>query len=174
MAAKPEDKCSSERRTLILGLGNILLKDEGVGVRVIEQLQEQTLPDNVEVVDGGTACMDVLLTANGIERLIVIDAMRAGRKPGTVYKARFKAHQRRQLEQIFSRGGSNISLHQMGLVEALAVAEKINCAPDEIVIIGVEPNQTDCGLELTEEVKSKLSEIVNTVLEEIGNDIYTG
>lgn len=158
-------------RVLVLGLGNILLKDEGVGVHVVEQLQKQPLPGNVEIVDGGTASMDVLLLNQGIDKLVVIDAVRAGKKPGTIYNVRLKAKERDGLSQIFSCD-PKISLHQVTLFDALAIAERTNCAPKEIVIIGVEPKEINCGLELTNEVKQRIPDIVNIVLSEIKNDIH--
>ena len=160
-------------KILVLGLGNMLLKDEGIGVHVAQKLQEQNLPDNVEVIDGGTAGLDILLSQKGLDKLVVIDAMRAGRKPGTIYKARFKGKQRGQLTKIFAgQKDSKVSLHQVGLIDALAAAEKINCVPKEIVIIGVEPGKVDCGLELTEQVKRMVPEIIKKVLEEIKDAIY--
>jgi len=166
------EKSYSTGRILVLGLGNILLKDEGVGVHIAQMLQELALSHNVEVVDGGTASLDVLLLAPGIEKLVVIDALRAGKEAGTIYKARLKSEERDKLEQIFS-SGSRISLHQVGLIDALAIAEKMNCAPKEIAIIGIEPKKIDCGLELTDEVKQKIPEIINTVLKEIEDAIHT-
>jgi len=166
------EKSCSTGRILVLGLGNILLKDEGVGVHIAQMLQELALPHNVEVVDGGTASLDVLLLAPGIEKLVVIDALRAGKEAGTIYKARLKSEERDKLEQIFS-SDSRISLHQVGLIDALAIAERMNCAPKEIAIIGIEPKKIDCGLELTDDVKQKIPEIINTVLKEIEDAIHT-
>jgi len=159
-------------RVLVLGLGNILFKDEGIGVHIAQRLQELALADNVEVMDGGTASLDVLLLAPGIEKLVVIDALRAGKEAGTIYKARLKTEERDKLEQIFN-GNSRISLHQIGLIDALTIAERMNCAPKEIAIIGIEPKKIDCGLELTDEVKQRIPEIINTVLKEIEDAIHT-
>ncbi len=167
------NSCGKSGRVLVLGLGNVLLKDEGVGVHVAGQLQKQVLPCNVEVIDGGTAGLDVLLSQQGLDKLVVIDAMRAGKKPGTIYKTRLKAGEEDKLTQIFSEAEQpKISLHQVGLIDALAAAEKLNCAPKEIVIIGVEPKEMDYGLELTEPVKQRLAEIVNMVLEEIKDAVH--
>ena len=156
-------------RILVLGVGNILCRDEGVGVRIAERLQQEPLPGNVEVMDGGTAGLDVLLSAiEEVDKLIVIDALRAGKEPGTIYKAHLKIKEKDRIMQVFSDGGrSKISLHQVGLFEALGIAEKLGCAPGEIVIIGVEPGEVDYGLELTEQVRRKLPEIIEKVLEEI-------
>ncbi len=173
LVVKPANSCAEKVRVLVLGLGNILLKDEGIGVHIAYQLAEQDLPDNVEVIDGGTAGLDILLSQKGSYKLVVIDAMKAGKRAGTIYKARFKAEEKDKLNCIFSDDKeSKISSHQVGLIDALAAAEKINRAPREIVIIGVEPKQVGYGLELTEEVKQRVPAIINTVLEEIKNAVY--
>jgi len=175
LATRPQKNHRDSGRILVLGLGNILLKDEGIGVHIVQKLQELSLLDNVEVIDGGTAGLDILLSQEGLGKLVVIDAMRAGKKPGTIYKTRLKSEEKDRLGKIFSREGkSKISLHQIGLGDALAAAEKINCAPGEIIIIGIEPKEIDYGLELTEEVKQRIPEIINTVLEEIKDAVYEG
>jgi len=165
---------ADSRRILIVGLGNILLKDEGIGVHIAKELQKQNLPGNVEVIDGGTAGLDVLLSAIDVDKLVIIDAFRAGKKPGNIYKISLNNKQKDRLIQIFSQETiSKISLHQVGLLDALSIAEKINIAPEEIVIIGVEPAEIDCGLELTEPVMRKVPQIISKVLEEIKDAIHT-
>lgn len=156
------------RRVLILGLGNILLKDEGIGVHIAGRLQELALPCNVEVIDGGTAGLDILLSQEDLYKLVVIDAVRAGKEPGTIYQARFKGSQRSELKKAFGpEKKAKISLHQVGLIDALAVAEKIERGPEEIVIIGIEPGEVNCGLELTKPVKRSVPDVIKKVLEEI-------
>jgi len=189
MAERDPPKADRSKRILILGLGNILLRDEGVGSHVAQLLLmgprvkhgakylaggfTAGLPADVEVVDGGTAALDALLLAQDIDRLVVIDALRAGQKPGTIYRAKFQAGEKGKLAEILAgQGGSRISLHQVGLIEALAVAEKLNSVPEEIVIIGVEPGKVDWGLELTEQVAQKLPEIINTVVKEIEDAVH--
>ena len=161
-------------RVLVVGVGNLLLKDEGIGVHVAEKLQKHNLPGNVEVIDGGTAGIDILLSQAGLDKLVVIDAIRFGKKPGTIYKLRFKGKEENKLARLFGPDSrAEISLHQLGLIDALAAAEKLNCLPKEIVIIGIEPNQISPGLELTEQVKQKIPKIVNVVLEEIKDAVHT-
>jgi hydrogenase maturation protease len=168
--SSPQENCGDDS-ILVLGLGNILLKDEGVGVHVAQQLQQLSLPCGVEVVDGGTAGLDVLLSAPTAEKLVVIDALKAGKQPGTIYKARLNIDKLDELERFFSRD-SKISLHQVGLLDALAAAVTLNRAPKQILIIGVEPGKIDCGLELTDEVKQKIPEIIDIVLKEIENAVH--
>ena len=152
------------KRVLILGIGNMLMKDEGIGVHVVHQLQQQDLPDYVEIIDGGTSGLDILLSQEGSYKLIVIDAVRAGNKPGTIYKTEYLAP---RPAWGFSPGQSKASLHQLGLIEALAAAEKMSCAPGEVIIIGVEPEEINLGLELSESVKRSIPKIIEQVLEEI-------
>jgi hydrogenase maturation protease len=153
-----------QHRVLILGVGNILLRDEGIGVHVAQQLSKYDLPDNVEVIDGGTAGLDILLSQEGLYKLVVVDAVRAGKKSGTVYKTKYLAP---RFVRGFPVGQSKISLHQFNLLDALAVAEKMGCLPEEVVIIGVEPGEVDLGLELTEKVARSVPEVIEKVLEEI-------
>jgi len=160
---------SIEHRVLILGIGNILLKDEGIGVHVAHELQKYALPSNVEIIDGGTAGLDILLSQEGLYKLVVIDAIRAGNKPGTIYKTKSLAP---QFIAGFSAGQSQVSLHQFSLVDALTAAEKMNCAPDEIVIIGIEPSEINLGLELSEPAKQSIPEVIEQVLEEIQDVIH--
>ena len=166
---KGDNLTATQHRVLILGIGNILLKDEGVGVHVVHELQNQDLPDGVEVIDGGTAGLDILLSQEGLYKLVVIDAIRTGKEPGTVYKTRYS---RSSTSIEYPASSIQISLHQVGLLDALDATEKMNCAPKEVTIIGVEPGQISLGLELTEPVKRSVPEVIEQVLEEIQDVIY--
>ena len=169
-----EDSADKIGRVLVLGLGNLLLKDEGVGCHIAAELQKRDLPAKVEVIDGGTAGLDVLLSQGGLDKLVVVDAIRFGKKAGTIYKLSFRDKEKDKLGRVFGPDSSSrISLHQLGLIDALAAAEKLNCLPKEIVIIGVEPKEISHGLELTDQVKQKIPEIVHTVLEEIKDAVHT-
>jgi len=168
-----QKKICKEKRVLVLGAGNILLKDEGVGVHVVREMQRRNMPDCVSLVDAGTAGLDALLSAERARKLVVIDALRAGGKPGTVYRLRLKAEQKDELIRIFGgKETSRMSLHQVGLVEALSIADRMQYAPKEIVIIGVEPEEVNYGLELTNSVRRKILKIINTVLEEIEDAVH--
>ena len=151
-------------KIVILGLGNILLKDEGVGVHVAEEISGRNLPENVDVVDGGTASLDILLSMKDVKKLIIIDALKGGEPPGTVYRL--------YPGDLLNTSESKLSLHQINLVDALSIIEKMGNAPKETVIIGVEPKEIDWGLEVTPDIKQKIPEITDIVLEEAGNACY--
>lgn len=148
------------KQIVILGVGNILLKDEGVGVRVIEKLGERYhFPDNVKLVDGGTLGLQLLGTVAEANYLIVVDAVKNGKSPGTLY--RFEA------ADIPHKVAYKNSLHQVDLLESLALSKALGNTP-EITILGVEPEDiSPWGMELTPPVQEKVSELMNLVLKEL-------
>ena len=144
---------------LVLGIGNILLRDEGVGVRVIERMQGMPLPDDVELVDGGTAGADLLDVLAERRKVIVIDAVQAEAEPGTVL--RFTA------DELVQPEGVGMSLHELGLGEALTMTRQLGCAPKDVVVFGIKPKDTGSGLELSEEVEASVPKVVELILPEI-------
>ena len=157
---------SAETQTLehspkiaVLGIGNLLLKDEGVGVHLVQELANIVDGNNVAIIDGGTSPDIPSLIEKNIDKLIVIDAVKADDKPGTVY--RFSA------DDIDLDSVSPVSLHDIGILESLRMLALLDRQPKSTVIIGIEPKAIDFGLELSPELAKKLPEIVNLVLKEI-------
>ena len=142
----------------MVGVGNLLLKDEGIGVHIAHALQQIDIPHNVKIVDGGTS-PDLPHYLKDIDKLIIIDAVKAGGKPGTIY--RFHPYDL----NIESEG--IISLHELGLAQSLKMMRLMGNAPKETVIIGIEPKEIDWGTELSAELQQKIPEIINIVLSEI-------
>jgi hydrogenase maturation protease len=149
---------ASTGKILVVGIGNLLYRDEGIGVHVVQEMEKMKLPEMIEVLDIGTSTMDLISYLKGVERLIVIDAMKAGGDPGTVYKC--------NPEDLLPKNEGPISLHEIGLLETLNMAKKMEMEI-ETVIIGVEPKVFDWGIELTEEVKNRIPFIIEAVLKEI-------
>jgi hydrogenase maturation protease len=144
-------------KILIVGIGNLLCRDEGIGVHVIQEIKNLKLPDHIDLLDMGTSTMDLISYLEGVKKLIVIDAMKAGGPPGTIYKCR--------PEDFLPEEEGPISLHEIGLLESLNMAQKMGMKIDT-VIIGVEPKVLDWGMELSKEVKSKIPNIIEAVLKE--------
>lgn len=147
----------------MLGVGNILLRDEGVGVHVIEELSRMDLPQSVKVVDGGTEGFALLDVIHEADVLIVIDAVKTGGEPGSVYK--FDLDEFTTALQNFTT-----SLHQVGLMEVLEVAEILGKRP-KTTVIGVEPKTLEIGLGLSPEVQSTVQTVIKTVLDTIAEEI---
>jgi hydrogenase maturation protease len=143
---------------LVVGIGNILLRDEGVGVRVIEAMSGMPLPEGVEAVDGGTSGADLVDIIADRPKVIVVDAVRAESKPASVF--RFGA------EDLLAEKLATLSLHQLGLVETLRMAQQLGCAPGEVVIFGIIPKEITPGLELSDEVNAVVPRVIKLVLAE--------
>ena len=148
------------RRTLILGLGNPLLGDEGIGGRVIEELRGLELPAGVELVEGGTAGLRLIGLMEGYQRVIIVDAADMGHHPGHV--VRFTPS-----EVQFKTAEAPLSLHQIGLGEALVVAEALEMAPAELIIIGIQPGRIEAGVGLSPEVEGAIPQAIRMVLDEL-------
>ena len=144
--------------TLILGIGNILLKDEGVGVRVVEAMRPLALPDHVELLDGGTLGAGLLDEIADRRKVIVIDAARTGSPPGSV--CRFSS------DDLEAEVGTSLSLHEFGLLDTLTMARHLGCHPHEVVLFGVEPKEIALGLDLSDVVAAAIPALVRMVADE--------
>ncbi len=148
-------------RIVVLGVGNILLRDEGVGVRVVEELQRRyVLPEQVQVIDGGTQGLWLMSTIQQADRLIVVDAVLGRGEPGTLYRLEGKD---------LPKGlRAKQSAHDSDLVEALNLCSLLDEEPKSVVVVGVEPeNIQPFGLELTETVAARVDELVLRVVDEL-------
>jgi hydrogenase maturation protease len=148
-------------KTLVLGLGNILLRDEGVGVRVVERLLEQyDFPEGVRVLDGGTLGLDLLPYVEAASRLLVVDAVQARKPPGTLVRMVGD-------EIPMFLDASKVSPHQEGLQDLLAVAMLKGYLPDEVVFWGVQVESLGVGLDLSDTVAGRLDALAGEVLAEL-------
>jgi hydrogenase maturation protease len=151
----------NKERIVVLGVGNILLHDEGVGVRVVEELQRRySFPDNVRLLDGGTQGLWLMPTLQESDRLIVVDAVLGRGEPGTIYRL--------ERDDLPKGLRAKQSAHDSDLVEALNLCTLLDTGPESVVVVGIEPeNIQPFGLELTDTVAGKLEELVLRVLEEL-------
>ena len=149
----------ASQNILILGLGNILLGDEGVGVRVIEQLLSRPLPDEIEVIDGGTAGYELINFFEGKEKVIIVDAVKTNDTPGSVYKLDLALVQEDETVQL--------SLHQIGLKNVFKMASLMDLNP-EVTLVGIVPKDyQDYNIGLSDEVEKAIPLAIETVLKEI-------
>ncbi len=149
-------------KTIVIGVGNLLLTDEGVGVHAIRELQKEKIPPGVELIDGGVAGIGLIDLFQGAEKLILIDAAEMALPPGTA--VRFTP------EEIRSRADAEpprFSSHEVGLLEVLELVGALGQCPPEVVIIGIQPKEIAWGTDLTPDVNASLPRVVSLVLEEI-------
>ena len=146
--------------TLVLGLGNTIMSDDGIGPRVIEHLQQEGgLPADSILLDGGTLGLDLLPHLEGVGQLIIVDAVETGNEPGTIVRL--------VGEEVPVALETKLSPHQMGLKDLLAVARLMDCLPEEIVLIGVQPECLEMDTELTPVVAACLPELARMVRTEL-------
>lgn len=147
-------------QTLILGVGNLLMSDEGVGVHVIQRLVgAYQLPKQVQVLDGGTLGMDLLYYLEGIKNLLLIDAVEARQEPGTLIRL--------EGEEVPAFLSIKISPHQLGVPDMLAAAKLKDVYPQNIVLWGVQPERLELGLDLSPKVESQVNIIIENILSQL-------
>lgn len=140
----------------VLGMGNILLKDDGVGVRVAEELQKRELPAGVTVLDIGTGILRMLPELVKAQRLVVVDAMRGGGEPGSIY----------YYEGTETKTAARRSVHDIQFDEVLAHLKLMGRQP-EVEYYGVEPSEIDFSQELSQEVASCIPRLSNYLMDRL-------
>lgn len=146
----------------VVGIGNILLSDEGIGVRVVEGLQKFTCwPNNLKLIDGGTTGLDLVSALSGCQKLIVVDAVYGDQAPGSIY-----VFSNEQIKQYFH---NRFSLHEIGIREVLLVLSELGRPVEEVIIIGVQPAVIEMGLELSQPVQGQLGNALGAVFQQLSN-----
>jgi hydrogenase maturation protease len=149
-----------EPEVLVLGLGNILLRDEGVGVHALERLQaEYRLPSVVRTLDGGTMGLDLLPYLHGLSSLLILDALQTGGAPGSL--ARLADG------EIPAALALKLSVHQVGLSELLAASRFQGTLPARMTLLGIEPASIEWGLDLSPPVRAALGALVEAAVREL-------
>lgn len=157
--ASPADAPMTDK-TVILGVGNLLMSDEGVGVHVAHALEQLDLPDHIAVVEGGTDGFRLMNVIEGAARVIVIDAIKGGCEPGTLY--RFGIDEVPPHIDAF-----RTSVHQVGIQEVIQLVSLVGERPPT-TILGIEPACLEMGLELSGALKARLPRLYEILFEELG------
>jgi hydrogenase maturation protease len=143
----------------LLGLGSVLMQDEGLGVHVVRFIQEHYETPGLEIVDGGTCGLDLLPYIEKRERLLIVDAVNFEQEPCFIGVMRDE-----EIPAIF---GVKASLHHLGLPDVLATAQLLDIAPREVCLIGMQPQTIALGLELTGLIQGKLPELAARVIAQL-------
>lgn len=146
----------------ILGVGNVILRDEGFGVRVVEYLDSHyDFPENVQLVDGGTLGIELTQYVTGTKKLLVIDSIDGGEKPGTV----FRFHN----DAIMEHFQEKISAHEVGIQDVLALLTVTGHKIPDVVVIGAQPYDLEAGVGLSDGMMQLFPQIVDQALTELKN-----
>ncbi len=142
------------KRKVVLGLGNLLNRDEGLGVQALKLLDAQLgQQEEFELLDGGVLGLNLLMIVEDCSHLLILDAVDAGKSAGTVVEL--------QKEQIPLYSGVKLSQHQVTFQEVLGLAKLRGFLPEHLHLIGIQPEIISVGLELSQVVKQALPEVVN-------------
>jgi hydrogenase maturation protease len=137
----------------VIGLGNILMQDEGVGVHAVNRFRERyRVPDFVEIVDGGTCGLDLMPVIEGRKKVLIVDAVNFDQEPGYVGQL--------VNDEIPARFSTKASLHHLGLMDVLSIVRLADAMPEEICLIGIQPKTIELGLDMTREMWDKLDMLV--------------
>lgn len=159
-SSSPDSTVTLLTRVVLLGVGNVLLTDEGIGVRVIDEIEARfDLPPEVRVIDGGTSAMELLDDLAGADHLIIVDAVRTGEEPGTLVRLAGA-----DVPRFFT---TKISPHQVGLSDVLATLALMDESPGETVILGVVPASLAMAMELSPTVEAVVPVAVDAVVHEL-------
>jgi len=144
-------------QTLLLGLGNLLFRDEGLGIRALERLLERyRLPPAVQPLDGGVMGLELLNYLDDAERVLVIDAVRTGQPPGSLVRLADA--------EIPKALSLKMSMHQVNFQEALALGQLRGKQPAQLLVCGMEPELLEAGTELSATVAARLDSLVAAVI----------
>ncbi len=156
----------TRQKITILGIGNTLFSDEGVGIHLLPLLEEELKDyENIEIIEGLTDGMRLLGPVEDAEKLIIIDAINAGVEPGTIITL--------VGDEIPAYFGIKMSIHQLGFQEVLMAAKLRERYPKEIVMFGMQPTSLELGIELTENNQKRLGELKDAVVKQVNKWSYT-
>jgi hydrogenase maturation protease len=139
------------------------MKDDGIGVRVVERINKTDLPPNVEVMDGGVLGLNLMYYIEGRKKVIVIDAVNVGKPPGTIY--RFTE------EALLEKKDLLRSAHGVDFYDVIKTAELLGTKPGEVVFIGIEPEVVDEGIEISPSLEKRIPRVIELIFMEIENNI---
>jgi hydrogenase maturation protease len=150
----------SEQVITILGLGNILMQDEGIGVHIANLLDKTyRFEPEIRIIDGGTTGTDLLPYFEDSNKVLIIDAVNFEKHPGYIEII--------ENDDILATITAKISLHHLGLSDILSVIKLLDIQPAEICLVGVQPSSIEVGLEMSDEINKISKEILHSVISKL-------
>ena len=141
----------------ILGVGNVILKDEGFGVRVVEYLDKNyEFAENVQLIDGGTLGIELTKFITGTKKLLILDSINSGGEKGKIFKF--------ENDEVLAHFEDKLSAHEVGVKDVLALLQVTGKAPEKVVVIGAEPYDLGAGVGLSKEMFALLSKVADDAL----------
>ena len=146
-------------RTAVMGIGNILMQDEGIGVHIIKQLEQYHFTPHIALIDGGNMGMDLLPFFDEHGRMIIVDAVDFEKEPGFINTI--------ENDDILALFTTKMSLHHLGLKDVLSYAKLLDQIPEDICLIGIQPEKVEMEMALSETVSSQMDNLTSLVLQKL-------
>ena len=147
-------------KVLVMGIGNLLLTDDGVGVHAAQTLAGESWPENVTIMEGGTFTQDIFYSFKGYSHLLVLDVVHCGGKPGTLYRLTEDA--------LIKDDKQRLSIHDIDLLDSLRMAEMLHGSRPNLTVMGMEPaDYTSWSMELSPVVQERFPAYLDEVRKEI-------
>ncbi len=141
----------------VIGIGNILMKDEGVGCHVANLLlSEYEFKPEITIIDAGTTGTDLLPYLEEHDRIIILDAVEFEQEPGFIGSI--------ENDDILARLTTKMSMHHMGITDVLSTAKLLDIVPSQLFLLGMQPKDLSVGMELTEEIRKRLPRMLEVAI----------
>ena len=149
------------KETIVLGLGNPLMADEGIGTAIVDRLSKlaEQFPD-AEFLDAGTGGMNLLHIIAGRKKAIIIDCAFMGAAPGTI--KRFTSDEVTSVKKL-----AHLSLHEADILQVIELSRKLGECPEEVIFFGIEPAKVEEGMNLSHQLTKKINDYIDTIKEEL-------
>ena len=144
-----------KHKIAVLGIGNLLCRDDGIGIHVIQAMRNRGKYNDIDLIDGGTSPDLLSLLDESIEKVVIIDALKGGGHPGSIYKL--------DIHDENISDGCPPSVHGLGVLDSLLMMKKLNMRRPSVAIVGIEPADISYGLTLTPPVEAAIPSIINAV-----------
>ena len=141
----------------VIGIGNILMKDEGVGCHAANLLlSEYEFEPEITIIDAGTTGTDLLPYLEEHDRIIILDAVEFEQEPGFIGSI--------ENDDILARLTTKMSMHHMGITDVLSTAKLLDIVPSQLFLLGMQPKDLSVGMELTEEIRKRLPRMLEVAI----------
>lgn len=148
-----------KHRLAILGIGNPLCRDDGIGIRAVQEMQISGNYPDTDIIDGGTSPDLLSLLDENTERLIIVDALKGGGRPGDIYRL--------DIDESNISDESSASLHGLGVLDSLKMMRALDMNLPRVTLIGIEPSDTSNGLYLSPEIEALVPQVIKTIENEM-------
>jgi hydrogenase maturation protease len=147
-------------KTLLIGLGNLIMGDEGIGVQAINAIRQRySFEPPVEVVDGGTLGLDLLSYFEQRDAVVIVDAVNFGKEPGYIGLLRD--------DEVPAQINTKLTVHHIGLSDILSSLKLLGKSPKRITLVGIQPESIEFSLNLSSTLKARFQELIETTIKEI-------